>query len=111
MKFIRPTFYALLILSVFGLNAVGAAQLSSSYSFNKLQSSLCENAKLNQVIKLRFNLRKARTHIRTIYAEVNCQGASLLSIAAENNAEEMVAYLKLKTESNSVVKDSRIAAK
>jgi len=111
MKFIRPTFYALLIFSVFSLNTVGAAQLNSSYSFNKLQSSLCENAKLNQVIKLRLNLRKARTHIRTIYAEVNCQGASLLSIAAENNAEEMVAYLRLKTESNPAIKHTRVAVK
>ena len=69
----------------------------SSYSFNKLQTSLCFQAKENKVAQFRIQLREARTHIRAIYSQVTCQGESLIEVAKNNNSENIVNYLNIKT--------------
>lgn len=109
MKLTTVIFGILIIFSAFGSLDSTASGLNSSYSFQKLQVSLCENAKLNQVVKLRHNLRQARAHIRSIYSEVSCQGSTLLSVAMDNNADKMVSYLKLKTNLSQSKLQSRLA--
>ena len=108
MKFIKSILLGLALIT--SLSSVYAADRNSSFSFNKLQKQLCENAKLNQVIKLRYNLRQARTHIRSIYSDVSCHGKSLLSIATDNGANEMADYLELRASPSRTEVTSQIAA-
>jgi hypothetical protein len=69
---------------------------SSSYSFNKLAESLCESAKEDRVLNLRRQLRNARSHIREIYLDIDCDGESLLTVAEDNQSNTVIKYLELK---------------
>lgn len=86
----------LLISSLLMSNVVNASNQNSSHSFNKLAQALCKNAKEDQLYQLRSNLRRAKSHIRTIYPQVSCNGESLLSLATANQSKSVVAYLKSK---------------
>lgn len=88
----------LLISGLLASNTANASNHNSSFSFNKLSQSLCENAKNDQLYQLRSNLRRAKTHIRTIYPQVSCDGQSLLSLATASQAESVVAYLNSKAQ-------------
>jgi len=96
MKTFLKSIYLAVFIGYVSSGAVVMAETSSSYSFNKLSSSLCEKVKNNQLIKFRRALTKARAHIRNIYPDVKCDGQSLLSLAMENQSDSIVEYLKLK---------------
>ena len=76
---------------------VDADSYHSSYSFNKLQASLCQTAETNRVMKFRYQLRQAKTHIRAIYSQISCDGETLLAVAKGNNSADIVHYLNHKT--------------
>jgi len=86
----------LLISGLMASNMANASNHNSSFSFNKLSQSLCKNAENDQLFQLRSNLRRAKTHIRSIYPQISCNGQTLLSLATDNQAESVVVYLNLK---------------
>ena len=95
-KTITKTVYIALLLVSTASSALLANNISSSYQFNKMAESLCESAKTDQISTLRRSLRDARTHIRTIYPDVQCEGQTLLAIAEKNQSESVISYLKMK---------------
>jgi len=86
----------LFLLTLLVANVSAAKAESSSYSFKKLSRSLCEITLQDQVVKFRIELRKAKAHIRNIYPKIKCDGESLLSLAATNQSDSIVEYLKLR---------------
>jgi hypothetical protein len=86
----------LLLTSSSVINVANAVNHTNSFSFNKLSESLCENVANNNLLQLRLNLSHAKTHIRTIYPQVSCDGQSLLLLATVNHAQSIVTYLNLK---------------
>lgn len=101
------------VLAFIGLLACTSVMASSnnhSLSLNKLAQSLCESSKTDQVTKLRSTVMHAKTHIRTIYSQIKCDGQSLLSVAIENQSEAVVEYLKLRAKPEANVKQSQLAS-
>lgn len=104
MKTISKLVTALLIaVSLVGTPAMSEVH-NSSYSFNKLAQSLCKITKSDQLYQLRSQLRRAKTHIRTIYPQIDCDGQTLLSLAVSSQAQSIVSYLKLKARPEAAVK-------
>jgi len=110
MKTFLKSIYLAVFIGYVSSGTVVMAETSSSYSFNKLSSSLCEKVKNNQLIKFRRALTKARTHIRNIYPDVKCDGQSLLSLAMENQSDSIVGYLKQKANPESHASDNYIVS-
>jgi len=73
-----------------------AAENNSSFSFKKLANKLCGEAEKGQLFKFKSELRKSKSHIRSIYPQVKCNGQSLMQIAQQNQSDAIVEYLKLK---------------
>jgi hypothetical protein len=69
---------------------------NSSYRFNKMAESLCDSAKTDQLNILRKSVRNARTHMKTLYPNVQCEGQTLLAVAEQNHSESVISYIKLK---------------
>ncbi|MBV1908787.1 MAG: DUF3718 domain-containing protein [Kangiellaceae bacterium] len=111
MKFTKALVSSLLFTAVLGLNTVKAEPLNQSFSFKKFQQSLCEDAAQNKVIKLRNELRQARTHIRTVYSQINCKGNSLLNLARASGSQKVVSYLEAKIDLKDEALLSRFAVK
>jgi hypothetical protein len=102
MKNLPMMIAALLLTACFASSSTLAASNNSSYSFKKLSQKLCESAATDHLFLLRHDVRKARTHIRTIYPEVVCDGQSLLSVALANESEAVSNYLKLRAKPESI---------
>ena len=96
MKILTKTVYITLLLAATASSVLLANNNSSSYRFNKMAESLCDSAKSDQLSTLRRSLRNARTHIRTVYPDVQCEGLTLLAIAEKNQSESVISYLKLR---------------
>ncbi|MEP1741511.1 MAG: DUF3718 domain-containing protein [Kangiellaceae bacterium] len=110
MTLVKTTLLTALLL-VIGVSQTQAANFQhSSYSLNKLQASLCLAAKANKVVKFRYQLRQAKTHIRAIYSDITCEGDSLLAVAIDNNSEQVVDYLNTKTSGLQVSSTKQLAA-
>lgn len=109
MKYISKILLSLVLVNIIASSSVIANDLTSSYSFNKLVPKLCELTKNNQTFKFRLILRKAKTHIRSIYAYVSCDGESLLTVAKFSQSKRMIDYLNLKVNSNRAEKHFRLA--
>ena len=90
MKHISSILYtSLLVISIMATSAT-SSERNTSFAFNKLSQSLCSSAANDDLIKLRSKLTKARTHIRTVYLQVTCDGVSLLTMAKSNQADTVV---------------------
>ncbi len=109
MNFSKTLLILLLIGPTTG-NLAKASGLETSFSFNKLAQSLCESVKNDQLFQLRYSLRRAKTHIRTIYPQVSCDGQTLLSLATSNQADAVVAYLKLRANPEVISEQSKLAS-
>lgn len=87
---------SLFIINLFASSLVSAIDFKNSYGFRKMATSLCERAASDQPLRMRSILRKANTHIRTVYLEVDCNGQSLLEVATTNQSKKVSNYLKRK---------------
>ena len=96
MNRLTKIIYISLLIGSLTSGSLFASSNNSSHRFNELAESLCESAQEDRVMKLRRQLREARTHIRTIYVEVSCNGKTLLTVAEENQAKSVIDYLQLK---------------
>lgn len=101
---------ALLLNACLANSSILAASNNNSYSFKKLTEKLCQSAITDQLYLFRSDLRKARTHIRTIYPEVVCDGQSLLSVALSNESETISNYLKLRAKPESTLTTIRLSS-
>ena len=102
--------YTFLVIGSLASNSAIASDNNSSHSFKKLAQSLCESAKTDQVFQLRSSLRRAKTHIRTIYPDIKCDGQSLLNLAVSNKSERVVAYLQLRAKPETTDEQIRLAS-
>ena len=102
-KTLSRTIYIALLIASTASSARLANNNSSSYRFDKMAESLCDSAKTDRVNTLRRSLRNARTHIRTIYPDVQCEGQTLLAVAEYNQSESVISYLKLKAKPEQAV--------
>jgi hypothetical protein len=96
MNKLSKTIYIALLIASTASGTLLANNNSSSYRFNKMAESLCDSAKTDQLNILRKSIRNARTHIRTVYPNVQCEGQTLLAVAEQNHSESVISYLKLK---------------
>jgi len=91
-------------------NAAIADSRPEGYSFDKLVKKVCQHTKNDKVTQLRSSLRKAKTHIRTIYPYIECDGQSLLSLAVSNQSERVVSYLKLRAKPEIIADANQLAS-
>ncbi len=110
MKSISTILYITILLGSAASSTVFSADQNSSFGFAKLSVSLCSSAEQNDVVKLRTELTKARTHIRTVYPQISCDGQSLLSIAKSNQSDAVATYLQLKAKPEVTSIESRVAS-
>jgi len=96
--------YTLVLSVVLQVGSSHANSQNSSFAFNKLTETLCESAKTDQLIQLKRSLRQAKSHIRAIYPDIQCEGQSLLSLAVSNQSERVINYLKLRAKPETVTK-------
>jgi len=104
MTKLTKTLYTLIFSVVLQVGSTHANNQNSSFAFNKLTESLCESAETDQLIQLKRSLRQAKSHIRAIYPDVQCEGQSLLSLAVSNQSERVINYLKLRAKPETVTK-------
>ena len=86
--------FCLLVLAVSATSL--EARNQTSFSFKKLAAKLCENIKADQLFKFKSELRKSKSHIRSIYPQVKCDGKSFMQIAKLNQSDAFINYLNLK---------------
>ena len=102
------------MLAIFAVSLFtsGAAMATNtSYSMNKLAQSLCEDTARDDIASLKRNLRKMKTHIRTVYPYVKCSGQSLMLSAVSHKSLRIADYLKLKAKPEGTLELQAIASK